>query len=306
MKTSLDHLPPRKRNELERATEIVREACAPEMIILFGSYARGDWVEELAEDETNYRYQSDFDLLVVTDTERKATRIEQDNDLWKQLHRSLRTPVSLIAEDIQFINRRLGKAQYFYVDIRKEGVVLYDSGRIQLAEPRELGPLERKHLAEEDFAYWFEKAEKQFKIYRFCMTEADYPEAAFELHQCVERLYAAVLLVFTRYKPSTHDLKKLSERAASVLPSLVTIFPKATALEQHRFDLLRDAYVQARYKPSYRIEPDDLTWLEERVSLLIEMVERECRKRIARFDEEHDNRNRGRADSDATTSSDPE
>ena len=277
MKTDLDHLPANKRNELERATEIIREACAPEMIILFGSYARGDWVEELAEDETNYRYQSDFDLLVVTDTERKATRIEQDNALWKELHRALRTPVSLIAEDIQFINRRLGKAQYFYVDIRKEGVVLYDSGQFQLAEPRELEPQERKRLAEEDFAYWFDKAEKFLKGYRFYLSEGDYPEAAFHLHQAVERLYAAVLLVFTRYKPSTHDLKKLGERAASVLPPLVSVFPKGTALEQHRFELLRDAYVQARYKPSYRIEPEDLAWLEERVVVMTEMVGRECR-----------------------------
>ena len=286
MKSDLTHLPPNKQNELERATEIIREATAPELIILFGSYARGDWVEELAEDETNYRYQSDFDILVVTDTERKAMRIEQDRGLRNQLRRELRTPVSLIAEDIQFINRRLGKAQYFYVDIRKEGIPLYDSGQYQLAEPRELTPLERKHLAEEDFAYWFEKAGKFFDVYRFCVEREDYPEAAFLLHQCVERLYTAVLLVFTRYKPSTHDLTKLGDRAASVLPPLVSIFPEGTALEQHRFELLREAYVQARYKPSYRIEPEDLAWLEERVSVLMDMVQRECLERIARFDQE--------------------
>ena len=36
------------------------------MLILFGSYARGDWVEDLDPETLQHRYQSDFDLLVIT------------------------------------------------------------------------------------------------------------------------------------------------------------------------------------------------------------------------------------------------
>lgn len=46
MKTTLDHLPEQKQQELQRAVEILREETQAEMIILFGSYARGDWVED--------------------------------------------------------------------------------------------------------------------------------------------------------------------------------------------------------------------------------------------------------------------
>ncbi|WP_342267874.1 nucleotidyltransferase domain-containing protein [Candidatus Tisiphia endosymbiont of Empis tessellata] len=37
------------------------------MIILFGSYARGDWVEDIEKvgDISYYKYQSDFDLLLI-------------------------------------------------------------------------------------------------------------------------------------------------------------------------------------------------------------------------------------------------
>ena len=38
------------------------------MLILFGSYARGDWVvDRYVEDNIIYTYESDFDLLVVSE-----------------------------------------------------------------------------------------------------------------------------------------------------------------------------------------------------------------------------------------------
>ncbi len=156
MKTSLDHLPEQKQQELQRAVEIIREEINPDMLILFGSYARGDWVEDIDLETLHYRYQSDFDLLVVTETRKEASKIEQNNQLNQRLIKTIhRTPISLIAEDIQFINRRLRKSQYFYIDIKREGIVLYNSGAFELVEPKEISPSERKKLAEEDFEYWF-------------------------------------------------------------------------------------------------------------------------------------------------------
>jgi len=43
-----------------------------------------------------------------------------------------RIPISLIAKDIQFINWRLRKSQYFYIDILREGILLYDLGKFEL------------------------------------------------------------------------------------------------------------------------------------------------------------------------------
>jgi predicted nucleotidyltransferase len=42
MKRSLTHLPKRKRDELKLVTEIILDECPTvQMVILFGSYARG-------------------------------------------------------------------------------------------------------------------------------------------------------------------------------------------------------------------------------------------------------------------------
>jgi predicted nucleotidyltransferase len=49
----------------------IREVLIPryaeiEMIILFGSYAKGKWVEDVyTEKGTTYEYKSDYDLLII-------------------------------------------------------------------------------------------------------------------------------------------------------------------------------------------------------------------------------------------------
>jgi HEPN domain-containing protein/predicted nucleotidyltransferase len=284
MQDTIEHLPGITQQELELATVIIRDMVEPEMVILFGSYARGNWVAEKAPDGVYYQYQSDLDLLVVTATESQAARVETNQQLDNLLSQRIKTPVSLIAHDIEFFNRRLKKGQYFFSDIQREGIVLFDSGRYQLAEPRQLQPRERKLLAEEDLRYWLEKAIRLRKGFDLYFNDQDYVEAVFLLHQMTERLFAAILLVFTRYKPSTHDLSKLLKRVASIEPRFLEVFPRGTEEQRQRFKLLRSAYVDARYKPSYSISREQLAWLAERVERLQAMTEKFCRAKIDSFE----------------------
>jgi uncharacterized protein len=283
MKTSLSHLPPEKQQQLATIVDIVREKYTVELIILFGSYARGNWVEELHDDGFHYKYQSDFDIFVVTEKEHLANKIESDDQLWNFLNRRIKTPVTIIAHDIEFLNRRLRKGQYFFSDIKKEGICLYNSDRFKLAEERELTPKEYKSLAENDFNYYLTKA-KNFKSgFEFYFEKTYFNEAAFLLHQTTESLYSAILLVLTRYKPNTHDLKKLGKRAASIEPKFLKAFPQGTEEEKRLFELLRKAYVSARYNKNYKITPEELTWLSGRVEVLRNMTEEICKNKIESF-----------------------
>jgi predicted peptidase len=124
-------------------------------------------VEERAEDGVHYKYQSDYDILAITEKEYSAMKLEQDNIMRKSLREVSRTPVSVIAHDIDFVNRRLRKAQYFFNDVKNQGICLYDSGKFTLKEPKELTPQERQKLAKEDFEYWFNSAEKFYKTFQF-------------------------------------------------------------------------------------------------------------------------------------------
>jgi uncharacterized protein len=280
MKTTIEFLPSIKQEELQAVVEIIREKYAVEMIILFGSFARGDWVEELNEDGF-YKYQSDFDIFVVTETKQTANKVESDRQLKSRIDHIIKTPVTIIAHDIDFFNRRLRKGQYFFSDIKKEGVCLYNSERFELAEEKELTSKEYKRLAEEDFEYYFERAISFFCNYEFNLHRQDYRMSAFMLHQATENLYGALLLVLTRYKPSTHDLEKLSKRVASIKPEILTVFPQGSEEEKHRFELLREAYVNARYNKNYIITSEELTWLSQRVKVLQKMTEEFCKRKIA-------------------------
>ncbi len=67
MKTSLEHLPETKREELHDIVDIIRSSTSKktDMIVLFGSHARGDWVDDRysGDDGIVYEYQSDFDII---------------------------------------------------------------------------------------------------------------------------------------------------------------------------------------------------------------------------------------------------
>ncbi|MFA6714403.1 MAG: nucleotidyltransferase domain-containing protein, partial [Victivallaceae bacterium] len=69
MKKSLAHLPLYKKQELKRLKSIILgKVPQTQLIILFGSHARGNWVDdEYVEDHITYSYKSDFDILVITE-----------------------------------------------------------------------------------------------------------------------------------------------------------------------------------------------------------------------------------------------
>ena len=81
MKTTLSHLPEDKQEELKTITEIILSKIPAEMIILFGSHARGDRVEDFQE---NTEYVSDYDIFVITKGRKSAKRANQrqPNSSW--------------------------------------------------------------------------------------------------------------------------------------------------------------------------------------------------------------------------------
>src|SRR3546814_13163198 len=90
-------------------------------------------------------------------------------------------------------------------------------------------------------------------------------DAAFMLHQAVERAYNAVLLVLTLYAPKSHRLGILRSLAENLDPRLIEAWPRATRAARRPFAQLQRAYVEARYSHAHDITPEELPWLVERV-----------------------------------------
>ena len=105
-------------------------------------------------------------------------------------------------------------------------------------------------------------------MFEYTLRKRQCKLAACQLHQALERFYDAILLVFTNYRPKMHDLEKLSHSVAGCDPALLTVFPQATDEQKKCFDLLKRAYVEARYNPGYRITKAQLEYLAEWVKKL--------------------------------------
>ena len=287
MKKSLAHLPKRKHYELALVRDIILDKFSDvQMIILFGSYARGTWVEDIyTKGHITYEYKSDFDILVITESKKEANNMSDQHRIESLVdnNEKIETPVSIIYHHIRLVNRRLSEGQYFFSDIKKEGILLYDSKKFRLERRRKLDPAERKRIAEEDFKYWFSLAKEFYFHHTVAVKRRKYKMAAFQLHQATEHSYTAVLLVFRGYKPKIHNIKTLGRRAGSCDPQFLTVFPKATPEQKKRFKLLQKAYIDARYKPSYRITRTELEYLAKRVKILQRLTKKVCAAKIDSF-----------------------
>lgn len=286
MKTSVAHLPQHKQAELKA----IKEALIPrygeiEMLILFGSYARGNWVEDkYIEKGITYEYKSDYDLLVLLAKNNQANNDSLTQSITDTLDNlNLPTPVHPIFHGVEFVNHELREGNYFFGDIKKEGIVLFSTSRYQLAEKRDMSPAEVAKKAQEDFDQWFVSANRFFETFEFNFSKEYWKEAAFQLHQATERYYGAIQLVFTGYKPKTHDIEILGKLAKACDIEFGKVFPRATVQERQRFALLKKAYVDARYKAEYTITKQDLEYLSERVQLLRTLTGQTCRQKIASF-----------------------
>jgi uncharacterized protein len=291
MKTTLTHLPEYKQQEILKITDIIKEVVAPEKIILFGSYAMGNWVEdEYFENSTRYSYISDYDFLVVTKNNDEKEFLLND----KIVNRSraiTRIAVNCIIHDIDYINEGLSFGQYFFSDIVKEGVLLYDTHKVQFTQPNELTATEQRQIAQRYFDQWFNTGKVFLNIAIDCLKNRELKIGVFQLHQATENFYNTILLVFTGYKPKTHSLEKLRQYAKPYSKELLQIFPEERDVhpcpplgdggnESHLFDLLKRGYIDARYKNDYTITHAELTALIEKIKTMQQVVEKNCLKKI--------------------------
>lgn len=291
MKNSIDFLPERKQRDLRELAALIRDEVKDVvMIILYGSYAANTYVERDERRDYGVRtiYMSDYDLLVVTKRrlgERESTveaRIRERFAAGKN-DENLPRP-QIINESISKLNDALTMGRYFYVEIVAKGIMLYDSGECQLATPGELDYAEIKKMAEEYYDDKFSDGLDFFKGANFYYQEENYHMTAFMLHQATESFLKTIPLVYILYGYKEHDLQFLIEKCKPYTLELAKVFPCDTDEEKRLFDLLRRAYLEARYnKKNFIVTKADIDALVPKIELLRDIVEKVCKERIAEY-----------------------
>lgn len=281
---TLSHLPSNKIKELQTVTQRIVETGMASMIILYGSYARGDW-KETSRGRSGKK--SDYDILILTKDERD--RRDLQNRLFKMFD-NLSTAVQPLVETLGFVNMHLREKQYFFTEIKQQGIVLYtEDPYLKLAEAENLTPVRTRELAEQDFNYWLGMAQANFETYqlvkqRFEATKEHIfaSKGAFELQQCVEHCYTCIEMVFSRTNPYEHRLTILRMSAKRYVPEIEQCFPQHTDKARDLFLHLDAAYIGGRYidESHYKVTPQQLNYWEGQTKKLLQLTQEACRKKI--------------------------
>ncbi len=301
MRTDLEHLPAAKQRELERVVEIIfdefgqatENATGPRKgarilkIILFGSHARGDWVD--APLSAN-QYKSDYDILVIVSqkelTDRAAYWAKAEERLTRAytIEKALRTPVNFIVHSLHEVNDGLSHGRVFFMELAKDGIALYQAEDRDLATPKPKTPEEALEAAKEYFEEWMPSAAGFLDTSKYASSRGRLKEAAFQLHQATERLYGCLLLTLTFYTPYNHNIVFLRSLAEGHDRRLHGIWSEGTHRERAMFQKLKEAYTKARYSKHYKISEEELAWLVARVEELGRIVHQVCLDKIAELE----------------------
>ncbi|GGX63930.1 HEPN domain-containing protein [Saccharospirillum salsuginis] len=294
MKTTLDHLPERKQRDIQTIATVLRDVLDEFLqgktgsrlnyrilkIILFGSHAKGTWVNDPANG-----YVSDYDILVIVN----RPALVEEYEVWQtaedRIKRRVSAPLGLIVHTLGEINEQLQKGHYFFRDIREQGIELYSADNRALALPGDLSAEERKEIAEKHYEQWFESADQFLYIFNEVFSKGWLKQSAFQLHQATERYFSCALLVCTNYLPKTHDIEHLRSLCAQQDPRFSSVFPGDTKFHRRSFQRLKRAYVDARYSEHHEITHEELNWLSEEVSRLQTLTQDVCDKKLVEFTE---------------------
>jgi len=292
----IEHLPDRKRRELAHILQILfaeverfqssklsakRHAGKILMVLLYGSYGRGDWVEDHLSG-----YRSDYDLLIVVNSKSFA----EEQELWEgieerllkeQIAHRIDTPVVPIIHTLADVNEQLSRGRPFFVDIARDGIPLYEEPGHPLAQPKPLTAKERRAEAQSYFEQWRQLSEEALKFAQYGLSNGMWRDGAFMLHQATERAYHCALLTLTLYSPKSHRLRILRSQAEEIDHRLIAAWPRDNRFSRRCFELLSRAYVEARYSSKYAISNEELAWLVERVKALQTLVETVCKERLS-------------------------
>jgi len=98
---------------IDKIVPMIVSLASPDQIILFGSYARGDYTDK-----------SDIDLLIIKKDLKNGREI--NNILYKAFFENkIDVPIDLISVDYNKYNELNNTIGYIYKTIKEEGKILY-------------------------------------------------------------------------------------------------------------------------------------------------------------------------------------
>jgi hypothetical protein len=176
-------------------------------------------------------YQSDYDLLIIVNDKRLTDRVKYwakvDDRLMREygIAGTIKTPVNFIVHPAG-VNDGLAHGRYFFMDVARDGIALYQSDDTELHQPKPKTPHAALVMAKEYFEEWMPAASDFSESAAHLIGKGRYKEQPFCF---IKRLRACIMPFFfsvTFYTPHVHNLAFLRTQAERLDVRLVHVWPR--------------------------------------------------------------------------------
>jgi len=271
--SKLNHLPSEHTANLESICNKIIETGKADIIILFGYFAFS---------HSKIPVNSLYEILVITD--HFETREQLSNELAVRFQKNS-PPIHGVIETITLFNISVEEGLFYFSDILREGIILYNNEEFELAKPKDLSPLKRRKIAEEDYHQWMAKAKETWKNYQTESSKNNRKGCAFHLNQVAEFCYMAVEMVFSHNYYDEHNIKAQRDRIRAFDKRIHKAFPLDTKSQIEAFEYLSQAYVGAQYMSDsdFPISQKQIDYWAHESGKLIVLADSICKGKIQRL-----------------------
>jgi HEPN domain-containing protein len=270
MLTSFNHLPPTQEQKLRQAVSAIATAIAPEKLICYGTRTWLTQTWSSFDPVLDSTMNTDYDLLIITKPGIKR-REHEILDIVSQ-HSAPGSRIIAIAHSLCAVNEALEQGRSFFVNIYKQGILVYDSSGIPLVTPSVCDNAE--HLADIQ-AQWdqhFGLAWNFLEGASYYITSGSAALAVFMLHQATEHTCIALIKACLGYRPATHNLNRLLALTENFSEYPSYIFPQVSKEETDLFNTLVRAYSDVRYTETFKVSIEKADALRQRIKDLQEIA----------------------------------
>lgn len=222
-------------------------------------------------------------FLIIISTNKVGTTysfIEKAKWAFDEVYGDTNMNFQFIVEHINSVNRKLTEGRLFISNVKRDGILLYDSCAFKLNRRRKIHYDRVWNWAENDFQEHYDSAMGFLRHALYAYRDKDYVLGSFMLHQTAEHFYQAINLVFTNDKPKSHDLYRLRVMTQCYSPYLSEIFAPENSFKKRCFSLLCRAYIEARYNKKFRVKRKEFEYMNEQICLLRKVCKTVCFSQI--------------------------
>jgi HEPN domain-containing protein len=279
MNSAIHPLGPCYTEQLQQIVQLIIKAVDPEHVFLLGvTYTRQQSSNIFSDKAASYQLATHYELLVLLPAEDRRN-IDEVQDIIENKCKPY-TPVTAFIFSVQQFNELLSAGHPFCCSVYEAGLLLYNSGNVELNEPSFPDNTKLQSLARQAFEKWYEGAEEFLAGAELYTMRKQFKMAAFMLHQVAERGYVALIQVMTGYRAGTHNLDKLSKYARPFSSGLTLLFPRNNEKEERLFRQLQKAYIHSRYKDDYVVSEQEIDELLVRAKKLLQIVKQVCEEKL--------------------------